>query len=72
VTIEALSDELRSALRAFAERTIGPIVDLEDRSRSFVRMSLVWRLETSEGKQYYLKRHEERRLFEREFHALRD
>lgn len=72
MTIEAPSDELRAALRAFAERTLGPIVDLEDRSRSFGRMSLVWRLETAEGKQFYLKRHEERRLFERELHALRD
>ena len=72
MTIEAPSDELRAALRAFAERTLGPIVDLEDRSRSFGRMSLIWRLETAEGNQYYLKRHEERRLFERELHALRD
>ena len=72
MTIEPPSDELRVALRAFAERTVGRIVDLEDRSRSFGRMSLVWRLETADGKQYYLKRHEERRLFERELHALTD
>ena len=50
MTIEPPSDELRVALRAFAERTVGRIVDLEDRSRSFGRMSLVWRLETADGK----------------------
>ena len=72
MTIEAPSDDLREALRAFAERAVGPIVDLEDRSRSFGRMSVVWRLETAEGQQFYLKRHEERRLFERELNALRD
>ena len=72
MTIEAPSDELREALRTFAESTVGPIVDLEDRSRSFGRMSLVWRLQTAEGKQFYLKRHEQRRLFERELRALRD
>lgn len=70
MTIESPSEDLRASLRAFAERAVGPVVDLEDRSRSFGRMSLVWRLETADGRQFYLKRHEERRLFERELHAL--
>lgn len=72
MTIEPPSDDLRELLRRFAERTIGPIAHLDDRSRSFGRMSLVWRLETAEGRQYYLKRHEERRLFDRELRALND
>lgn len=70
--IEPPSEELRASLRSFAEHTVGRIVDLEDRSRTFGRMSLVWRLETAEGRQFYLKRHEERRLYERELHALTD
>ena len=72
MTIEPPSPDLLEALRRFADRTIGPIAAVDDRSRSFGRMSLVWHLETAEGRRYYLKRHEERRLFERELHALRD
>ncbi len=72
MTIEPPSTELRDALRRFAERTLGRIVTLDDRSRAFGRMSLVWHLETAEGQRYYLKRHEERRLFDRELRALRD
>lgn len=72
MTIEPPSTELRDALRRFAERTLGRIVALDDRSRAFGRMSLVWHLETAEGQRYYLKRHEERRLFDRELRALRD
>ena len=70
--MEAPSEELKQELRAWAERTIGPIAELEDRSRAFGRMSLVWRLETADGGQFYLKRHEERRLYERELTAVRD
>ena len=72
MTIEPPTEDLLRALRAFAEHTIGRIVDLEDRSRTFGRLSLVWRLEAADGRQYYLKRHEERRLFERELRAFRD
>jgi len=72
MTIQPPSDELIDALRRFAERSLGRIADLEDHSRSFGRMSLVWRLETAAGKHFYLKHHEERRLFERELHALNE
>lgn len=72
MTLDPHSDELRAQLRAWAERTLGPIADLEDRSRSFGRLSLVWRIETTEGRQYYLKRHEARLLYERELRALTD
>lgn len=70
--MEAPSEELKRELRAWAERTIGPIAELEDRSRAFGRMSLVWRLEAADGGQFYLKRHEGRLLYERELMALRD
>ncbi|MBT5773151.1 MAG: phosphotransferase [Dehalococcoidia bacterium] len=70
--MEAPSEELKRELRAWAERTIGPIAELEDRSRAFGRMSLVWRLETVDGGQFYLKRHEARLLYERELTAVRD
>lgn len=69
---EMPSEELKQELRAWAERTIGPIAVLEDRSRAFGRMSLVWRLETVDGGEFYLKRHEGRRLYERELIAVRD
>ena len=72
MALEVPSEEFRAALRAFAERSVGPIVALEDRSRAFGRISLVWRLETAGGRQYYLKRHEDRRLFDRERHAVLD
>ncbi len=72
MTMELPSDDLKQELRAWAERTVGPIAELEDRSRAFGRMSLVWRLETSDGGAYYLKRHEARLLYERELMALRD
>ena len=72
MTMELPSDDLKQELRAWAERSVGPIAELEDRSRAFGRMSLVWRLKTSDGGAYYLKRHEARLLYERELMALRD
>ncbi|MDA0350878.1 MAG: phosphotransferase [Chloroflexi bacterium] len=66
------SEDLRAALRSFAERTLGRIVMLEDRSRTFGRLSLVWHIEAADGHHYYLKRHEDRRLYDRELRALTD
>jgi phosphotransferase family enzyme len=70
MTMKAPSEELKQKLRGWAERTIGPIAVLEDRSRAFGRMSLVWRLETVDGGEFYLKRHEARGLYERELVGL--
>lgn len=72
MTIGEVTSELREALRAFATRELGPIAAIEDRSRSAGRMSLVWHIERADGRQYYLKRHEERRLFDRERYALNE
>lgn len=72
MTLDPHSDELRDQLRAWAERTIGKIATIEDRSREFGRLSLVWRIETADGAHFYLKRHEARPLYERELRALRD
>jgi hypothetical protein len=70
MTIDAPTAELKQELRAWAERVVGPIAVLEDRSRAFGRMSLVWRLETVKGREFYLKRHERRVLYERELLGL--
>ena len=72
MTTEPPSDDLKQQLRAWAERVVGPIAVVEDRSRAFGRISLVWRLETVDGGEFYLKRHEGRLLYERELTALRD
>jgi hypothetical protein len=69
MTIALPSEELKRKLRACAERVVGPIAVVDARVR---RMSPVWRLETVDGGEFYLKRHEGRRLYERELTALRD
>jgi len=72
MSIGAVDSELREALRAFTEREVGPIATIDNRSRSAGRMSLVWRLERADGRQFYRKRHKERRRFDRELYALRE
>ncbi len=50
-------------LRAFTVSTLGPILKVEDFSRSFGRKSTTQKLTPSNGGVFYLKRHEERRLY---------
>ncbi len=56
----------RRELRAFAADALGSIRDVVDRSRSFGRRSATWKITVRDGEAFYLKRHEERRLFETE------
>ncbi len=54
------------ALRGFATQVLGSISTVEDRSRTFGRKSITWRVVTADGDAFYLKQHEERRLYHTE------
>ena len=57
MTIVLPPKELKRKLRACAERMVGPIAVVDAGVR---RMSPVWRLETVDDGEFYLKRHEGR------------
>ncbi|MDJ0976552.1 MAG: aminoglycoside phosphotransferase family protein [Planctomycetota bacterium] len=52
-------------LCAFVDSMVGPGWSAVDRSRRVGRKSIVWAVEGPGGERVYLKRHEERKLFER-------
>lgn len=54
------------ALKSFAEDVLGQIAGFEDCSRGFGRKSVTWRITAAGQDVFYLKRHEERRLYETE------
>ncbi len=57
-------------LRAFAAAALGNALTIEDRSRTFGRKSVTWRIGSGDGTGFYLKRHEFRHHYEAEVRAL--
>lgn len=58
--------EVHEELLAFATETLGRNLTVEDRSREFGRKSITLKFTVPGGEAFYLKRHEERRLYETE------
>ena len=57
------------SLRRRVEDLFSGAVTIDDHSRTFGRMHVVWRLTTNEGMRYFAKRHESPLHFERAWHA---
>ncbi|MDP6823033.1 MAG: aminoglycoside phosphotransferase family protein [Dehalococcoidia bacterium] len=57
-------------LRVFAATTLGSGIGIDDRSRTFGRKSVTWRIRSGDGTGFYLKRHEFRHHYEAEVRAL--
>lgn len=57
------TDSDHERLRAFATATLGQVKTIEDCSRHFGRKSVTWRITARDGQLFYLKRHEESRLY---------
>lgn len=60
------SNENYEDLRAFAAATVGTVLEVEDFSRKIGRKSITWRVTSGDGQVFYLKQHEERKLYETE------
>lgn len=59
-------------LRAFTATTLGSGLEIEDRSRTFGRKSVMWRVAAADGSAFYLKRHEFSHHYASEVRALND
>ena len=66
-----IQQEMDSLLR-FACDALGDSIHIEDYSRSFGRKSTTWRITAPGEREYYLKRHEDRRHYFAEVRALDD
>lgn len=67
-----MSQQDLDSLRKFAYDSLGDSIDIEDFSRSYGRKSVTWRITVPGKREYYLKRHEDRRHYFAEVRALNE